>query len=75
MAGAPESLHSRLENRKIYAIEIVCCGRWLNKSKNVPKSGSTGERRNKAKGQEAWRTSDRKRILASAGGCLKRTIR
>jgi hypothetical protein len=33
MAGAPESLHIRLENRKIYAIGIVCCGRQVDKRK------------------------------------------
>jgi len=29
--GRPGSLHVRLENRKIYAIEIVCCGRRVSK--------------------------------------------
>ena len=47
MAGAPESLYVRLENRKIYATKIVCYGRYVDKKKW--KKQNPEYRRNKAK--------------------------
>lgn len=38
MAGAPESLHVRLENREMVSMGNIYCRSRVGKNKNVPES-------------------------------------